>query len=109
MDVATGSLVATETRGRGGLRGRGRGCGRQPRGGCDDQLATLLQQVREERRSLDVFLDHSNPRTIFCRSLYPILEDIGGDQEKICMNLLYSLAVQFRAAKISGGPTPTFD
>ncbi|XP_040197459.1 uncharacterized protein LOC120930315 [Rana temporaria] len=107
-EVEPASRVATEARGRGGLRGRGRGRGRQPRGGSDDPLLSLLQQVREERRSVDAFLDPSNPRSTFCRSLYPILDDIGGDQEKTCMSFIYTVANEFREAKLSGGPTPKF-
>ncbi|PIO33079.1 hypothetical protein AB205_0106040, partial [Aquarana catesbeiana] len=72
-----------EQRGRGGVRGRGRE--RQARGGfnpeADDRVLALLQEVRQERRSMDAFLDTNNPRACFCRSLYHILEDIGGDQE----------------------------
>ncbi|PIO23001.1 hypothetical protein AB205_0142580, partial [Aquarana catesbeiana] len=67
-----------EQRGRGGVRGRGR----QRRGGfnpeADDRVLALLQEVRQERRSMDAFLDTNNPRACFCRSLYHILEDIGG-------------------------------
>ncbi|PIO10074.1 hypothetical protein AB205_0213080 [Aquarana catesbeiana] len=86
--VSTASQQCGEQRDRGGVRGRG--CGRQMRGGFnmgeDDRLLALLQEVRQERRSMDAFLDTSNPRTCFCRSLYHILEDIGGDQEKHCMD-----------------------
>ncbi|PIO10102.1 hypothetical protein AB205_0062270 [Aquarana catesbeiana] len=97
-----------EQRGRGGVRGRGRG--RQARGGynpeADDRVLALLQEVRQERRSMDVFLDTNNPRACFCRSLYHILEDIGGDQEKLCMDRMYAIAMQYRHAKLSGGPPP---
>ncbi|PIO12605.1 hypothetical protein AB205_0201670 [Aquarana catesbeiana] len=95
-----------EQRGRGGVRGRGR----QTRGGfnpeADDRVLALLQEVRQERRSMDAFLDTNNPRACFCRSLYHILEDIGGDQEKLCMDHMYAIAMQYRHAKLSGGPPP---
>ncbi|XP_073470719.1 uncharacterized protein [Aquarana catesbeiana] len=97
-----------EQRGRGGVRGRGRG--RQARGGynpdADDRVLALLQEVRQERRSMDAFLDTNNPRACFCHSLYHILEDIGGDQEKLCMDRMYAIAMQYRHAKFSGGPPP---
>ncbi|XP_073459976.1 uncharacterized protein [Aquarana catesbeiana] len=87
------SLQSGEQRGRGGVRGRGRG--RQARGGynpeADDRVLALLQEVRQERRSMDAFLDPNNPRACFCRSLYHILEDIGGDQEKLCMDRMPSV------------------
>ncbi|XP_073454046.1 uncharacterized protein [Aquarana catesbeiana] len=102
------SLQSGEQRGRGGVRGRGRG--RQARGGynpeADDRVLALLQEVRQERRSMDAFLDPNNPRAYFCRSLYHILEDIGGDQEKLCMDRMYGIAMQYRHAKLSGGPPP---
>ncbi|PIO33259.1 hypothetical protein AB205_0213230, partial [Aquarana catesbeiana] len=97
-----------EQRGRGGVRGRGRG--RQTRGGfnpeADDSVLALLQEVPQEMRSMDAFLDTNNPRACFCRSLYHILEDIGVDQEKLCMDRMYGIAMQYRHAKLSGGPPP---
>ncbi|PIO16246.1 hypothetical protein AB205_0216400 [Aquarana catesbeiana] len=104
--VSTASQQGGEQRGRGGVRGRGR----QTRGGfnmeADDRVLALLQEVRQERRSMDAFLDTSNPRACFCRNLYHILEDIGGDQEKHCMDRIYGIAMQYRQAKLSGGPPP---
>ncbi|XP_077346355.1 uncharacterized protein LOC143989987 [Lithobates pipiens] len=104
--ASTGSQQCRKERSRGGVRGRGR----QTRGGfnmeADDRVLALLQEVLQERRSMDVFLDVSNPRACFCRSLYHILEDIGGDQEKNCMDRIYGIAAQFRQAKLSGGPPP---
>ncbi|PIO23190.1 hypothetical protein AB205_0081820, partial [Aquarana catesbeiana] len=97
-----------EQRSRGGVRGRGRG--RQARGGynpeADDRVLALLQEVRQERSSMDAFLDTNNPHACFCRSLYHILEDIGGDQEKLCMDRMNAIAMQYRHAKLSGGPPP---
>ncbi|PIO27464.1 hypothetical protein AB205_0186910 [Aquarana catesbeiana] len=95
--VSTASQQGGEQRGRGGVRGRGRG--RQTRGRfnleADDRVLALLQEVRQERRSMDAFLDTSNPHACFCRSLYHILEDIGGDQEKHCMDRMYGIAMQY--------------
>ncbi|PIO33925.1 hypothetical protein AB205_0144410 [Aquarana catesbeiana] len=89
---------------------RGRGRGHQTRGGfnmeADDRVLALLQEVRQERHSMDAFLETSNPRACFCRSLNHILEDIGGDQEKHCMDRIYGIAMQYRQAKLSGGPPP---
>ncbi|PIO11103.1 hypothetical protein AB205_0187220 [Aquarana catesbeiana] len=106
--VSPASQQGGEQCGRGGVRGRGRG--RQTRGGfnpeADDRVLALLQEVRQERRIMDAFLDTNNPRACFCRSLYHILEDIGGDQEKLCMDRMYGIAMQYRHAKLSGGPPP---
>ncbi|XP_040210147.1 uncharacterized protein LOC120941003 [Rana temporaria] len=116
MDVVTtGSREAAEPRGRGGVRGRGRGRGRgrQPRGASntegDEDLVTLLKEVRQERRNVDTFLDPNNPRTTFCRSLYPILEDIGGEEEKLCMDRIYAVTREFRFCKLTGRPPPIGD
>lgn len=104
--VSPASQQGGEQRSHGGVRGRGR----QTRGGfnpeADDRVLALLQEVRQERRSMDAFLDTNNPRACFCRSLYHILEDIGGDQEKLCMDRMYGIAMQYRHAKLSGGPPP---
>ncbi|PIO10240.1 hypothetical protein AB205_0129110, partial [Aquarana catesbeiana] len=105
--VSTASQQCGEQRGRGGVRGRGR----QTRGGfnmeADDRVLALLQEVWQERRSMDAFLDTSNPRACFCRSLYHILED-KGDQEKHCMDRIYGIAMQYRQATLSGGPPPCY-
>ncbi|PIO11028.1 hypothetical protein AB205_0153570, partial [Aquarana catesbeiana] len=62
--VSPASQQGGEQRGRGGVRGRGRG--RQTRGGfnleADDRVLALLQEVRQERRRMDAFLDTNNPR-----------------------------------------------
>ncbi|PIO31008.1 hypothetical protein AB205_0098640 [Aquarana catesbeiana] len=93
--VSTASQQGGEQRCHGGVRGCGRG--RQTRGGfnleADDRVLALLQEVQQERCSMDVILDTSNPRACFCRSLYHILEDIGGDQEKHCMDRMYGIAM----------------
>ncbi|PIO32527.1 hypothetical protein AB205_0076230 [Aquarana catesbeiana] len=106
--VSPASQQGGEQCGRSGVRGRGRG--RQTRGGfnleADDRELALLQEVRQERRNMDAFLDTSNPRACFCRSLYHILEDIGGDQEKLCIDRMYGIAMQYRHAKLSGGLPP---
>ncbi|PIO30133.1 hypothetical protein AB205_0033490 [Aquarana catesbeiana] len=103
--VSTARQQGGEQRGRGGVRGCGRG--RQTRVGfnmeADDRVLALLQGVRQERRSMEAFLDTSNPRACFCLSLYHILEDIGGDQEKHCMDRIYGIAMQYRQAKLSVG------
>ncbi|XP_073447467.1 uncharacterized protein [Aquarana catesbeiana] len=61
--LSPASQQGGEQRSRGSVRGRGRG--RQARGGynpeADDRVLALLQEVRQERRSMDAFLDTNNP------------------------------------------------
>lgn len=70
----------------------GSGCNLCQKGGVglsietEDRVLALLQEVRQERHSMDAFLDPGNPSACFCCTLYYILEDIGGDQLKHCMD-----------------------
>lgn len=72
-----------------------------------DRIMVLLQEVGQERRSVGAFLNPSNPCAIYFHYAYHVLEDIGGDfEKKQCMDSMYAVASQYRAAKWSGGPPP---
>ncbi|PIO25542.1 hypothetical protein AB205_0129050, partial [Aquarana catesbeiana] len=75
-----------EVHGRGGVRGPGRGRNQRQRVGefvseTETRVLALQQEVRQERRSFDAFLDPSNKLACFCRHMYNLMEDMGGHLE----------------------------
>ncbi|XP_077328224.1 uncharacterized protein LOC143962713 [Lithobates pipiens] len=69
-------------------------------------IINLVEELRQERHRSDVFLDLNNGRSIFCRSLYVILEQLSEDRERQCRENIYCYIVACLNAERQSRPPP---
>ncbi|PIO13667.1 hypothetical protein AB205_0126790 [Aquarana catesbeiana] len=104
--VSTASQQGGEQRGRGGVRGRGHG--HQTRGRfnmeADDRVLVLLQESAAGEAQYGCIFGHQQPTRLLLPQPIPHPGGHWGDQEKHCMDRIYGIAMQYRQAKLSGGP-----
>lgn len=62
------------------------------------------EELRRERIRNDVFLDMNNSRTIFCRSLYFLLEELSDERESQCRENIYSFVIACLKAQRESRP-----
>ncbi|XP_077309312.1 uncharacterized protein LOC143997521 [Lithobates pipiens] len=72
----------------------------------ETNIINLVEELRQERHRSDVFLDLNNGRSIFCRSLYVILEQLSEDRERQCRENIYCYIVACLNAERQSRPPP---
>ncbi|XP_077346159.1 uncharacterized protein LOC143989762 [Lithobates pipiens] len=72
----------------------------------ETNILNLVEELRQERHRSDVFLDLNNGRSIFCRSLYVILEQLSEDRERQCRENIYCYIVACLNAERQSRPPP---